>query len=297
MPGPRFRGRKEQNCWPEFPRRFTIVPVKDTSDGRLAGLFITGTDTGVGKTLLTSLLLSHLRRRKVPTYAIKPFCSGSRADAQLLHSLQGDELTLDEINPFFFSEPLAPLVAARQLGHSIHLGGVLAHIRSIIRRLPQSKIQNPKSKILPPVLLIEGAGGLLVPLGPKFSILDLIRELCCEVIVVSCNKLGTLNHTMLTVQALESKCPYLRQAQSAHGRQKAQRPKEAWSDGRASVKLVLMQQPRNDASAASNPDMLSELLAPVRLWKLPFFRGKLESPRAIQRIEKKIEKTLAQILV
>ena len=77
-------------------------------------IFITGTDTGVGKTLLTGLLLHHLRQSGCHALAMKPFCSGSRADAEFLHAVQDGELTLDEINPFFFAEPLAPLVAARE---------------------------------------------------------------------------------------------------------------------------------------------------------------------------------------
>lgn len=64
--------------------------------------FITGTDTGVGKTVLTALLLSHLRQSGCSALAIKPFCSGGRGDAHLLHSLQNDDLTLDQINPFYF---------------------------------------------------------------------------------------------------------------------------------------------------------------------------------------------------
>ena len=75
-------------------------------------IFVTGTDTGVGKTLLTALLLQHLRAHGQSALAIKPFCSGGREDAELLHSLQENELTLDEMNPFHFKKPLAPYLAA-----------------------------------------------------------------------------------------------------------------------------------------------------------------------------------------
>ncbi|MCX6928449.1 MAG: dethiobiotin synthase [Verrucomicrobia bacterium] len=123
-------------------------------------IFITGTDTGVGKTLLTGLLLHYLRHSGCHALAMKPFCSGSRADAEFLHAVQENELTLDEINPFFFSEPLAPLVAARKHQRSICLSSVLRRIRSLASRCQ--------------CLLVEGIGGVMVPLGEGFCVADLI---------------------------------------------------------------------------------------------------------------------------
>src|SRR5215510_6857451 len=94
-------------------------------------VFITGTDTGVGKTLLTASLLTYLRRNGLPALALKPFCCGSRADAELFYDLQERELTLDEVNPYYFSKPVAPLAAARKQRRSIQLNDVLEHIRFI----------------------------------------------------------------------------------------------------------------------------------------------------------------------
>ncbi|MCL5097200.1 MAG: dethiobiotin synthase, partial [Candidatus Omnitrophica bacterium] len=91
-------------------------------------VFITGTDTGVGKTVLTALLLAYLRRQGRIVWAIKPFCTGRRGDVRLLHRLQDGELTLAEINPFHFSEPVAPLVAMRRSGCKVSLSAVLRHI-------------------------------------------------------------------------------------------------------------------------------------------------------------------------
>ena len=85
-------------------------------------IFITGTDTGVGKTVLTGLLLHHLREKGVRALAMKPFCSGSRRDVKLLKALQNSELTDDEINPYYFKEAVAPLVAARMHHKIIQLG-------------------------------------------------------------------------------------------------------------------------------------------------------------------------------
>ena len=274
-----------------------LLPVNGFPTHRL--LFVTGTDTGVGKTLLTALLISHLRRLERPALAIKPFCSGDRADAQLLHDLQRGDLALEEVNPFFFEKPLAPLVASRQEGRLVRLEEVIGFIHSIIRRFPRGKRKN-RSELSAPILLIEGAGGLLVPLGPGYFILDLIRELRCEVIVVSANKLGTLNHSLLTIAALGKECPYLC-AEAANGAQigRKDKPVEVNKLQRARFappKIVLMEPARRDASANTNPDVLSEFLAPMPLWKLPFLRGNLQDPLVIEKTEKKIQKTLAQIL-
>src|SRR5579859_7771518 len=87
-------------------------------------IFITGTDTGVGKTVFTSLLLHHLRKSGVYALAMKPFCSGGRGDVWLLRAMQDGELSEEEINPFHFPEPVAPLVSARQHKRRIPLTNV-----------------------------------------------------------------------------------------------------------------------------------------------------------------------------
>src|SRR5205823_6159208 len=88
---------------------------------RRRAIFITGTDTGVGKTVLTACLLHHLLQSGMDVLAMKPFCSGSRADVDLLQALQGSRLPDQEMNPFYFSDPVAPLVAARQARRKILL--------------------------------------------------------------------------------------------------------------------------------------------------------------------------------
>ena len=77
-------------------------------------VFVTGTNTGAGKTILTALLLAHLRSNGVHALAMKPVETGGRRDARLLHALQRDEVSLEEVNPFWFREPLAPSIAARR---------------------------------------------------------------------------------------------------------------------------------------------------------------------------------------
>src|SRR5271165_6767216 len=145
-------------------------------------IFITGTDTGVGKTLLAGLLLHHLRQSGARALAMKPFCSGGLADVRLLQSLQPGELSDRVMNPFYFKQPVAPLVAAATRP-AIRPGEVLKKIRLVATRCD--------------CLIIEGSGGLLVPLGSGFTVADLIAGLDGRVVVVARNRLGTINHTLL----------------------------------------------------------------------------------------------------
>ena len=201
-------------------------------------IFITGTSTGVGKTVATGLLLHGLRQRGVRALAVKPFCTGSRSDVCHLRRLQGNQLSLDEINPFFYEQPLAPYVAAR--GHSPSLLKVVQHIRELAKRCD--------------VLLVEGAGGLLAPLGADYSAAEIIRKLGCGVLVVAPNKLGTLNHTLLTTHALPAR----------------------------HVAILLMGQPRPDLSALTNTQVLRKMLKPLGVLKLEYLGPRPLSSAALQ---------------
>jgi dethiobiotin synthetase len=220
-------------------------------------IFITGTDTGVGKTVLTGLLLHHLRRSGCHALAMKPFCSGSRADAELLNAIQDGELARDEINPFFFAEPLAPLVAARKHRRSIGLPETLKRIKRLASRCQ--------------CLLVEGIGGVMVPLGEGFAVVDLIARLGCRTILVSRNRLGTINHTLLSVNALQ------------HA-------------GINRLRTVLNASSETDPSTNSNCSILSELLAPILIFPIPYL-GCAPAPLAgLEPTQKNLKKTLARIL-
>src|SRR5271168_2422886 len=93
--------------------------------------FVTGTDTGVGKTVLTVLLVKFLRSRGVKAAALKPVCSGGRGDAWKIFAAMDGVLSPDEINPWHFRARVAPLLAARLEGKKIKLPQVLAHIRAM----------------------------------------------------------------------------------------------------------------------------------------------------------------------
>src|SRR5664280_2498160 len=101
----------------------------DVAGMKRTTFFITGTDTGVGKTVLTALLTRHLRERGVNAAALKPVCSGGRNDVRALRAAMKGALTPNEINPWHFRAPLAPLLAARRERKRVTPANVLAHIR------------------------------------------------------------------------------------------------------------------------------------------------------------------------
>lgn len=194
-------------------------------------VFIAGTDTGVGKTFFTAGLTRWLRARGVDVRAVKPLCSGSRDDAEALAAAQDGHVTLDAINPWFFSAPITPLLAARKERKRVALAEVVAFLRDARSRCA--------------CLLIEGAGGLLSPLGEGFGSLELIRALRADTVIVAPNRLGVLNHALLTLRALP--------------------PSTA---RRAPV--VLMHQSRPDSAARDNAGLLGELVGTKRVFEMPF---------------------------
>jgi dethiobiotin synthetase len=277
-----------------------------TANRHARTIFITGTDTGVGKTVLTALLLSHLRQTGSRALAIKPFCSGGRADAELLRALQDRDLALDEINPFHFPEPLAPLVAARKCNQQISFKASLSQIHSIFSRLFSGsfRVQTSMFKVRrwtpPPLntrparLLIEGAGGLLSPLGESnsqfkvqgskfkvqrskcFTALDLINAIDCSVLIVAPNRLGVINHTLLTIQALHTR--------------NIRKIRVVLMDLYPSLSRITRHASR------SNPSILAELLSPIPLFRIPNLAKNPSKPERIHKFAKKYKKTLAEIL-
>ncbi|MCU0781312.1 MAG: dethiobiotin synthase [Akkermansiaceae bacterium] len=153
-------------------------------------LFVTGTDTGVGKTFVTRLILETLRRQGLDAVGYKPVASGDRADATLLAAASGG-LDRDLVNPVFLKPALAPLVAAMLENREITPDELL----NGYRRLAASH----------EVVVVEGAGGWEVPLAPNFAVSDLAVALGLPVVVVAANRLGCINHTLLTVRAIRAR--------------------------------------------------------------------------------------------
>jgi dethiobiotin synthase len=220
-------------------------------------IFVTGTDTNVGKTVFAASLVYFLREQGLNALAMKPFCSGSRDDILVLQSVQPGALSAEEVNPFYFHAPVAPLVVLRQVRRNIPLKEVLAKIRYMQRKAE--------------VLIIEGSGGLMVPLGEGYTVADLIRALECEVAIVSRNRLGTINHTLLTVDAV-----------------KRLQPKK--------LSVVMMEPGTGDASTDTNLGILHELVSPIPVVAYPFLGRKRMGLRAFRASAKILKKVLATYL-
>ena len=156
------------------------------------GIFITGTDTGVGKTHVTAALLGELRRQGVAAAAFKPIACGpgGRDDARQFARLMDNEIPLDIINPIYLRRPLAPSIAAKLERKHIDLDAI--HSAFCILTSAFSPV------------LVEGAGGLLVPIKRNYFVADLIREMKLPVVIVSRLSLGTINHTLLTVRQAQA---------------------------------------------------------------------------------------------
>jgi dethiobiotin synthetase len=152
--------------------------------------FITGTDTGVGKTYITKLLVESLRAEGKYAVGFKPISCGDRDDAAILAAVSGN-LPLDEVNPLHFSSGVAPHVAALLENKTIHPAEIIASYQSI------SEKYDP--------VIVEGAGGWEVPITENYFVSDLAKDLNLPVILVAANRLGAINHILLTLAAIEAK--------------------------------------------------------------------------------------------
>lgn len=155
------------------------------------GFFVTGTDTGVGKTVVACALLRALRERGLEVGAMKPIETGvgeeGPSDALALRAAAGGVDPLEDVCPQRFALPAAPTVAARGEGRRVNLETVRAAFSRLAARRGW--------------LVVEGAGGLLAPAADRATMADLARELGLPLLVVARGALGTINHTRLTLEA------------------------------------------------------------------------------------------------
>lgn len=162
-------------------------------------IFITGTDTGVGKTWVTQQLLHQFNHQGYQTFAMKPLASGADYDVQAQQFKNEDACLLQKaaslscpysvVNPFLFKEPIAPHLAAEKEGIRLECAAVKQQI--IQNMHPEADIQ-----------LIEGVGGWAVPLNAQQLFAEVIVELNIPVILVVGIRLGCLNHALLTQQSM-----------------------------------------------------------------------------------------------
>ncbi len=213
----------------------------------MRGLLVTGTDTGVGKTEVACAILRDARGRGIDAVGMKPAQSGAipgeRTDAdRLVEAAQGVE-PLGATCPYSFEAPLAPAVAACVEGRAISLERILAAARALAARRA--------------AVLVEGAGGLLVPLTERETYADLAVALALPIVVVARAGLGTVNHTALTVEAL------LRRG--------------------LEVRAVVLNRtaPDDDPSVPYNAAEIARLTGVVPIATLPFVRDIEERVRAL----------------
>lgn len=158
--------------------------------------FITGTDTEVGKTFVTSALLLALQQRGVRAIGMKPVAAGTdnqgrNDDVEALMAASVVQAPHELVNPYLFHPPIAPHIAAQEAGCRIDL----EHIVSCFRQLEQQA----------DAVLVEGVGGFCVPLGAALDAADLAEKLALPVILVVGMRLGCINHALLTQQAIAAR--------------------------------------------------------------------------------------------
>lgn len=178
-----------------FPFRSTdVIPMA----GELRGLFVTGTDTGVGKTHVSLGLMAALQSFGCRVGAMKPVASGCdgspgawrNADALSLQRQASFALDYADLNPYAFAPPIAPHIAASEAGITIHADRILASFARIAAAAE--------------VTVVEGAGGWLVPLSGRFLTRDLVREMNLPVLMVVAVRLGCINHALLTAESIRA---------------------------------------------------------------------------------------------
>lgn len=165
----------------------------------LKGIFITATDTGIGKTYVASGIAAALIKLRIDVGVMKPAETGCRKksgrlipeDALALMKAANVRDSLSLVNPYRFSAPLAPLAAAAHEGKKINPDNILGAYYTLSRRHE--------------FMVVEGAGGIMVPLSKNYCYLDLAEALGLPVLIVARPGLGTINHTLLTISALREK--------------------------------------------------------------------------------------------
>jgi dethiobiotin synthetase len=203
-------------------------------------LGVTGTDTGVGKTYLSTVLLGLLRRKGLRVAAMKPVETGVKSDdpasdAARLRDAAGAGDPLEQVRPILISEPLAPWVALARAGGTVDLNALDAAFHALSAERD--------------AILVEGAGGLLVPLTRDLAYDGLFVGWGLDRVVVAGNRRGTLNHTMLTVRA-------------AH-------------DAGLRVRGVILNAlgpDRNGIAERTNLEALTDLLEPIPVLPFPWIR-------------------------
>jgi dethiobiotin synthetase len=168
----------------------------------MPAFFVTGTGTDVGKTFIGQGLIRHLRGQGKITNAIKPVISGydpqlaDKTDTEILMTAMGkpmDQPEIERVSPWRFAAPLAPDMAAVREGREIPFDEVVAHSRQAIAATPADEI-----------LLIEGVGGIMVPLNGRLTVLDWMKALGVPLVLVTGSYVGVISHTLASAEVLRA---------------------------------------------------------------------------------------------
>jgi len=195
---------------------------------------ITGTDTGIGKTFCGCGLIQAARAAGVKCTGMKPFCAGDTSDVELIAAAGGNEVPHLLLNPVWLRPPLAPYAAAMLENRPIDITAVQKAYHELAAKFD--------------LVLVEGAGGLLVPILRDYNFRDLAVDLNLEVILVAPNRLGVINHVLLSAESIAN----------------------------ASLRMALLilneVDPEPTLATQTNPSILGELLN-VPLYLSPFQNG------------------------
>lgn len=222
------------------------------------GFFITGTDTGVGKTVVTACLLSLFRKYRLSAGVMKPIETGvtkqTLSDAEFLIKAAGADSAIADVSPIRFKTPASPYQASQLEKRGIDIKIILRKFRELADRHEY--------------MLVEGVGGILAPITEKYLVIDLIRELRLPLIVVCRHTLGTLNHTLLTLRT-------------------------AQAEG-ITVRGIIFNQsaPKNSAIEKAQPDLLRKLTKVPILGECPYIKNVSPAsftPKLLAEIEKKLD--------
>jgi len=160
------------------------------------GVFVTGTDTGVGKSLLSAALLALYAEQGLRAVGMKPVAAGCEPgalneDVAMLRAASNIEVPVELMNPYSFAPAIAPHIAAQQSGIRIEIG-----------RIADSYAQLAG---MSDAVVVEGAGGFLVPLNERQTLADLASALRLPVVLVVGIRLGCLNHALLSAEAIRAR--------------------------------------------------------------------------------------------
>lgn len=225
--------------------------VERNSNHAKAVLLVTGSDTGVGKTVFTGLLGRYLNDNGVISRLAKPFCSGGRGDIDFLAKCCG--LSQSEVNYWYDNEPVSPMAWELRTGKKVDFKGC-------VKWLIKEKVRVKKEGKCG-IILVEGVGGFLAPLAKGKTVASLGQALGAKLIVVASNRVGVVNHVLLTLEACIAR-------------------------GVSVACVVLIEQENPDSSSVDNAELIRMSMPNINgfngVFDFPWLGEGADDPRLIQ---------------